>query len=310
MTEKLITEDEFDTLEEHAGELEVPWEGRPAVVRQESLTPDGRISAVKWGDAPAVSVLLHGRAPTQSARSWDGVALAWGAPLVAVDFPGHGFSASRSDRRYTPRLISPALAEAIDDLVPTPTVLVGVSFGGLTSIALAARSPELVRALVLVDVLPWVAHAVAPADQAPEAPSSADPAPAPPIETFASREEILEGLESNSPRSRSDLERNVAANTRQLDDGRWAWRFDPGVKFSVADIDLPGLWDDLVATSVPVLLVRGGRSPVVSDEAVAALQEKRPDITVATVADSGHEIHDERPRQLATIIEEFQASLS
>jgi pimeloyl-ACP methyl ester carboxylesterase len=306
MTEKLITADEFDALEEHARELEVPWQGRPVVVRQESLTPDGRISAVKWGDTPAVSVLLHGRAPTQSARSWDGVALAWGAPLVAIDFPGHGFSLPRTDRRYTPRLVSAALADAIDDLVPTPTLLVGVSFGGLTSIALAARNPELVRALVLVDVLPWVAHSAAPV---PEAPSSADPVPAP-IETFASREEILEGLVSNSPRSRSDLERNVAANTRQLDDGRWAWRFDPGVKFSVADIDLPGLWDDLVATSVPILLVRGGRSPVVSDEAVATLQGKRPDVVVATVDDSGHEIHDEQPRQLGTIIEEFQFSLS
>ncbi len=48
---------------------------------------------------------------------------------------------------------------------------------------------------------------------------------------------------------------------------------------------------------------------MVSDEAVAALVEKRPDVTVATVAESGHEIHDEQPRRLAAIIEQFRASL-
>jgi pimeloyl-ACP methyl ester carboxylesterase len=299
MTTDLSPTDEFDTLEETAEDLAIDWHGAPRLARKEVKTPDGTVSAVLWGDSPARSILLHGRAPTQSARSWDGVALAWGLPTVAIDLPGHGWSDRRVDRRYTPRAIAPAVEEAASALTSTPDLVVGVSFGGLTAIALAALRPELFSALVLVDVLPW-----APAELA-SAKSEEIPAPAL-IETFASQQDILESLLTGSERlSRAALGRIVARNTVQEPDGRWAWRFDPGSKVGLGDLDFPGLWSDLLAIEVPVLLVRGGQSPVVSDEAVAALEKGRPDVTVEIVADSGHEIHDEAPGPLAAIIATF-----
>ncbi len=217
VVEEVVTNDEFDTLEEHARELGLEWRGRPVVTRQESRTTDGRISAVKWGDAPAESVVLHGRASTQSARSWDGVALAWNEPIVALDLPGHGSSDLRNDRRYTPRLIAPGVVKTIGDLAPTPPLLVGVSFGGLTSIAALARNPELARALVLVDILPWVAHLDAAADSTFEENASVETAP--PIETFASLEEILDGLTAGAARSRTTWRGTWRSTRREVRTG-------------------------------------------------------------------------------------------
>src|SRR5581483_1967935 len=122
-----IAYDEFAYFRENAAEFGLPYEG-PPVVRRESVGvgPGGRLSALVWGDAPPEIVLLHGGA--QNAHTWDTVALALGRPLVAIDLPGHGHSDAAG--------------------------VVGMSLGGLTTLALAHRAPELVRRAVLVDVLP------------------------------------------------------------------------------------------------------------------------------------------------------------
>jgi pimeloyl-ACP methyl ester carboxylesterase len=306
MAENVIISDEFETLSETAAEFGIEFDERPEVRRRTVSTDDGEISAVVWGSDAATALLLHGRAPTQSARSWDAVALDWGISAVAIDTPGHGSSAPRVDRLYTPRAIAGAVAEAIDQLASTPTLLVGVSFGGLTSIAVGALRPELIAGIVLVDVLPWVAPAAVAKAQAVAHAERV----APPLETFASRKAIVDGLVDSSPRSRASLELNVRANTRQAGDRTWAWRFDPGVKTSLPDFDLDGLWSDLSSIRVPVLLVKGGRSPAVADAAVTALRGARPDIEVVHVPQSGHEIHDEFPRELTRIVSEFAASLT
>jgi pimeloyl-ACP methyl ester carboxylesterase len=307
MSQSLKIDDEFLSLQGAADEFGIEWAGFPDVVRREVTTPDGAVSSVRWGAEPVEAVLLHGRAPGQSARSWDVVALDWGAPVLAVDTPGHGYSVQRPDRRYTPRLIAPAVATAVEALAPDPSIVVGVSFGGLTTIALAAVRPELVKAIALVDILPR--FKAPPADSpAPEA--KADPGPPAAPERFGSQEEIVDSLSNGATLSRETIARSVAANTVQLEDGSWIWRFDAGVSVAPGELDFPGLWDDLLAVRVPILVVRGGKSPVVSDEVVAELQERRPDVTVVSVADSGHEIHDERPRELAEILADFSSSLA
>ncbi len=252
-----------------------------------------------WGaDEPRV-VLLHGGA--QNAHTWDTVALALDTPLVAIDLPGHGHSDHREDGPFGPRQNAADVAVAIRALAPEAAMVVGMSLGGLTAIALTGEVPELVRRLALVDVTPGVDRDKA----APIAQFIAGP------ETFASFDEILaRTIEFNPTRSESSLRRGVLHNAVERDDGRWVWRYQRPRMLEETDMDVPAdfatLWDDVSRIRVPVLLVRGGaKGTVVDDEDEAELRRRLPDARVELVEGAGHSIQGDRPLELATLLREF-----
>jgi len=288
--------DEFGLFRENAEEYGIPWRGPPAVRREFVDAGDGRrVSALVWGDAEPELVLVHGGA--QNAHTWDTVALALARPLVAVDLPGHGHSDWRDDRGYWPVNNANDVATAIRALAPSADLVVGMSLGGLTSIALAARHPELVARLMLVDVTPGVDRDKA----APIAAFVAGP------EQFDSFDEILERtIAFNPTRTESSLRRGILHNAREHDDGSWTWRYDRWRLGEGEDIpDFRPLWDDVSKLTMPVMLVRGADSGVVGDEDVAELGRHQPGVVVEVVEGSGHSVQGDRPVELARLIESF-----
>lgn len=291
--------DELGLFRENAEEAGLEWRGQPAVVRRQVEVRDGRrVSALVWGEADPDLVLLHGGA--QNSHTWDTVALALDRSLVAIDLPGHGHSDWRGDHYYSPAWLADDVAVAVGALAPHARLVVGMSLGGLTAISLAARYPELVRSLVVVDVTPGVDHAKAE----PIIAFVSGP------ERFASFEEILDRTVQHNPtRTISSLRRGVLHNARELPDGSWEWRYDrERGSFSDGVIpDLGDLWDELEAVRVPVLLVRGGSSGVVADEDVAELRRRQPGSEVVVVDGAGHSVQGDRPVELAGIIAGFLA---
>ena len=296
--------DEFGLFHENAQEFGLPWTG-PPVVRRESVpvAPDGRkLSALVWGTDDPEIVLLHGGA--QNAHTWDTVALALGTPLVAIDLPGHGHSDHRDDGPFGPRQNAGDVAVAVRSLAPNAALVVGMSLGGLTAIALTGEAPELVRRLALVDVTPGVDRDKA----APIAQFIAGP------DTFASFEEILaRTVEFNPTRSESSLRRGVLHNAVERDAGRWVWRYQRPRILEGTDMDIPAdfatLWDDVSRIAVPLLLVRGAATgTVVDDGDEAELRRRQPDVRVEMVEGAGHSIQGDRPLELATLLRAFQSA--
>ena len=293
--------DEFGLFHENAEEFGLPYDGPPEVRREfVEVAPDGRkVSALVWGDAPAEIVLLHGGA--QNAHTWDTVALALGLPLVAVDLPGHGHSDHREAGPFSPRENAQDVAVALRALAPDAEMVVGMSLGGLTSIALATHAPELVRKLTLVDVTPGVDREKA----APIAQFIAGP------DSFESFDDILaRTIEFNPTRSESSLRRGVLHNAIERDDGRWVWRYQRPRILEETAMDIPAdfatLWDDLSQIEVPIMLVRGGaKGTVVGDEDVDELARRQPKARVELVEGAGHSIQGDRPIELAQLLEDF-----
>ena len=69
--------------------------------------------------------------------------------LIALDLPGHGFSAA-PEVRLTPEVLFGCVREALDRAADEPIILVGNSMGGALALHYAMEEPERVRALVLV----------------------------------------------------------------------------------------------------------------------------------------------------------------
>jgi pimeloyl-ACP methyl ester carboxylesterase len=293
--------DEFGLFHENAEEFGLPFDSRP-VVRRESVVvaDDGRrLSALVWGRDTPELVLLHGGA--QNAHTWDTVALALDRPLVAIDLPGHGHSDHRAAGPFSPRENATDVAAAIRALAPDARAVVGMSLGGLTTIALTSAAPELARRVVLVDVTPGVDRDKA----APIAQFIAGP------ESFESFDEILaRTMEFNPTRSESSLRRGILHNAMERPDGRWVWRYQRPRLSETEEMDVPAdfasLWDDVSAIAVPLMLVRGGApGTVVDDEDEAELRRRLPSARVELVEGAGHSIQGDRPLELAALIADF-----
>ena len=290
--------DEFSMLADNASEVGLAFTS-PTVQRTEvQVRPGQQVSALVWGTAEPELVLIHGGA--QNAHTWDTVALALDRPLVAIDLPGHGHSGWREDGAYGPVDNAEALAVAISELAPKAAGVVGMSLGGMTTIVLASRHPDLVRSAVVVDVTPGTDHAKAePIIAFVDGP-----------ETFDSFDEILQRtIQFNPTRSESSLRRGVLHNALEIEGGKWSWRYDRLNRMrndaSDGTVDFADLWDDVSAIRCPLILVRGGTSGVVGDEDVEEWKRRQPNSEVVVVEGAGHSVQGDKPVELAALIERF-----
>jgi pimeloyl-ACP methyl ester carboxylesterase len=298
-----IPYDEFGLFDENAAEFGLPSDEPPAVRRETVDVGDHRVlSVLVWGDGEPELVLLHGGG--QNAHTWDTVALALGRPLVAVDLPGHGHSDAPDPTltQLSPEGNARDVAVVLRALAPSTRGVVGMSLGGLTTIALADQDPDLVERIVLVDITPGVnaykSRFISAFVNGPR--------------TFDSFDELLaRTIEHNPTRTVSSLRRGILHNAMQLDDGTWMWRYR---RFSGAGVvgesstgpDFGRLWAPLTRTTQPLLLVRGMlEQSVVDDDDVAELVRRRPDAEVVEMPNAGHSVQGDTPVELAGIVRDF-----
>lgn len=299
MTEPNIESyDEFGLFGENIAEYGIDTSATPQVRRVNVEMQDGRnLSALVWGSDEPQLVLIHGG--VQNAHTWDTVALALGVPLVAIDLAGHGHSDWRKDATYSHENLAKDVVAAIERLAPNARAVVGMSLGGLTALAVAHRAPHLVRHLVLIDITPGV--------NAKKAKAVLDFVNGP--QSFASFDDLLARTKEHNPtRSESSLRRGILHNAVQLPDGSWKWRYDRSNHARTSSDDDPNsngfaeLWEAISELKCPLLVVRGGLSPVIDDDDVAEVKRRKASADVVVIENAGHSIQGDRPIELAELL--------
>jgi peroxiredoxin len=269
-----------------------------------------RIAADRLGDpaAPAV-VFLHGGGQTR--RSWGRAAAAVakrGWQAVTVDFRGHGESDWSDDGDYRVTTFAGDVAEVLRQLPPRP-VLVGASLGGFTSMLLAGELyPGTARAVVLVDIVP-----------------NMNPAGASRIHEFMndrmtsgfdSLEDVADAVAAYNPQRARPADLDGLRTNLRLRDGRWFWHWDP--KFidgtsalppiEVTEVDrMHAAVDAILRDDVPMLLVRGQMSDLVTTERAEEFLARFPKVEFVDVGGAGHMVAGDRNDVFADAVIDFLA---
>ncbi len=284
-------DDALVELEEILG-FELRGDGGP-VQRVTYRTPDGIVLVAEaHGDptAPPV-VMLHGGGQTRYA--WGGTAAALasaGRYVVNMDLRGHGDSGWAPDGDYSLEAFVRDLALVARELGRPPAV-VGASLGGLAALLTAGEAaPELVSALVLVDIAPrmdpvGVERIVSFMTGNPDG--------------FATLEEAADAIAGYLPhRPRPKDLRGLQKNLRFGQDGRWRWHWDPvfitGKQRPGASRDPERLERAAARLRIPVLLVRGRMSDIVSETGAQAFLDVCPGARLVDVSDAGHMVAGDR----------------
>ncbi|PPJ25727.1 alpha/beta hydrolase [Nocardia nova] len=257
--------------------------GRPVEFRGAG---DLRLVGDCWGsDDDPVVLLLHGTGQTRHSWKKTGIRLAArGFRVVAIDTRGHGDSAwARSAAEYDWDILAQDVRAVIDE-IGQPVTIVGASLGGLTGLQVAGDlGSHRIRKLVLVDVVPRIERGGGTRIRTfmlgnPDG--------------FASLEEAADAIAAYLPhRKRPHSPEGLRRNLRQRPDGRWRWHWDPQfLRKPERDLDawVRKLESSAAALGVPILVVRGALSDVVSREAVEKFLAVVPSARCVELGGAGH----------------------
>jgi esterase len=236
------------------------------------------------------ALLLHGIG--NYGRYWDLFADAVGErlTLIAPDARGHGESGRPADGYAPADFMADALA-VLDAAGTEHAVVVGHSMGGLHSINLAARHPERVRALVIVDASP---------DPLPDGAQRAQRLLTGRPPRFRDRVEARAYLERTSPGYPAAVYENRLAFAFHEEDGALVWRSDPAALERIMRARMPAedRWHALATIDCPTLVVRGTRSNVLSEVVAQRMAQTLADGRLMEL-EAGHNVPLDRPRELA-----------
>lgn len=266
-----------------------------------------RMHYLDWGQEGKPKLLfLHGGG--QTAHTWDFTALQLRHEyhILALDQRGHGDTGHDDEMGIDPFRQREDVRGAIEALGLDQFVLIGMSMGGMNTIAYAGEYTSSLKGVVIVDVSPSVRE-----EGAREIGDFVGARPA-----FASLEEAVESAHKFNPlRPKEHLKYSLLHNLREDPDGKWRWKYDRGnppqrdmnaEEARAARLKMrEKLWELVPRITVPALVVHGGESRVQTREDMERLRDTLPDARLISVAGAGHTVQGDRPREFASAVRAF-----
>ena len=241
--------------------------------------------ADEWnqGSSGPSVLMLHGGGQNRFSWKNTGQVLAdEGFHVIALDSRGHGDSDRSPDGNYTVDALC-ADTLAVVEQIGRPVILIGASMGGMTGMVVAdAAGPKTVTKLVLVDVVPRYDK---------DGSARIRDFMASGMNGFETLEDAADAVAAylpyrTKPRSPEGLTKNL-----RLRDGRWYWHWDPAFLTAPDDdrfVRMQKLEQAVLNLTIPILLIRGKLSDVVSPEGVKDFLQKVPHAEFVELSDAGH----------------------
>ncbi|MBM9464035.1 alpha/beta hydrolase [Aeromicrobium sp. YIM 150415] len=227
-------------------------------------------------------MLVHGGAAHSG--WWDAMlpVVATDRRVVLPDLSGHGDSDHRET--YSAAIWADELAAVLDRIGDAPVPVVGHSMGGTIGVTLAARHPDLVASLVLIDSrLPLLGL----------------PRPSSQPRYFASRQEALSRFRLAPPQTSAEpgLLRAIAERgLRETRDG-WRWKFDPAARRRLLNDEVSA---DLRSVRCPVGYIYGTKSDLGGPDTVRFLErELGREVPSEAIAGAFHHVLLDKPIECA-----------
>ena len=220
------------------------------------------------------------------------------ARLIQLDYRGRGASDWADSETYTPEVEGRDALALLDHLEIGSAAIIGTSRGGIIAMLLAATAKARLLGVCLVDIGPELGTAGLDVIRG----YIGKPPPNLPLPELAmARARMMHGF-ANVPESRwlEEAEKHFT-----VIDGRAAINYDPALAkvFDRAGDDAPAdLWPIFDALDgLPLALVRGANSNLLSAETAASMLRRRPDMIFEDVPDRGHVPFLDEPEALAAI---------
>ncbi len=246
-----------------------------------------RVAYREWGDQDNARVVVCVHGLTRNARDFDELAtvLAPAFRVICPDMPGRGDSEwLRDPNDYNTATYLTVLAAMLAHAHAEKVAWVGTSMGGLLGMVMAAQPGTPITRMVVNDIGP-VIEAAALARIASYV--GLDPL----FDSFATLEAHVRAVSAPfGPLSDTQWENLSRSVARQMPDGRWRLKYDPGiaVPFRTAASQNANLWTVWDAIQCPTLILRGAESDLLSSATAKAMQERGPRPELIEFSGIGH----------------------
>jgi pimeloyl-ACP methyl ester carboxylesterase len=275
----------------------------------EEAGSDERLAARTVGDSGPRVVFVHGL--FGQGKNWTTIArgLADNHRVTLLDLPNHGHSpwTDRVDYLDMAELVATELEQFGE-----PVTLVGHSMGGKVAMQLALRRPELLRALVVVDIAPVDYPVTGGRTDDPDEEAS----------PFAAYIEAMRAMDLDAVQTRDDADAalQTAVPSRMVRsfllqslvregagaDGGWRWRLN--LELLERDLgELRGFPDPPPGASFdgPVLWIAGANSAYVLPGDRPHMDALFPATRLVRVKNAGHWVHSEQPEIFLETLRRF-----
>jgi pimeloyl-ACP methyl ester carboxylesterase len=239
-------------------------------------------------------VLLHGLC--SDAHYWDFFArnMRGDYHILALDQRGHGDSGWAQS--YGPKYYVLDIEAFVAQLGLDNIVLIGHSMGGISAIIYAARHPELVNRLVIIDIGPEIS---ATGIERMEREQSSEP------EAFGSKEEVISYMRRIEPRQSDKFIRHQARYALKQDEkGGLRFKYDRAL-LSTELRSPQWLWEYVSQVVCPSLLVHGMESDMLTPEVAEKVGRSLVFGSVVDIEHAGHSVPGDNPDAFGAAVCKF-----